>query len=179
MINFNSKITQKVLGYFFLNPHSEMYLNEMARKFNVNRGNLSRKLTEWANEGVLIKNEKGNLSLYQINKKYPLLSEMKKIVQKSFGLEKEIRRALCKIKGLKQAYIFGSYANNKLGVESDIDLLLIGSYNFMEAQKKIVELQNRFDREINSIEMTEKEFKSKKDEEIIKNIFKNKHIQII
>jgi len=179
MINFNSKITQKVLGYFFLNPQSVMYLNEMARKFNVNRGNLSRKLTEWVNEGILTKDVKGNLSLYQINKKYPLLSEMKKIAQKSFGLEKEIKQALCKIKGLKQAYIFGSYANNKLGVESDIDLLLIGSYSFMEAQRKIIELQSRFDREINSIDMTEKEFKAKKDEDLIKNIFNNKHIRII
>jgi len=179
MINFNSKIARKVLSYFLLNPQSEMYLNEIARKFKVNRGNLSRKLTEWVKEGILIKNTKGNLSLYQVNKKYPFLREMKRIVQKSFGLEKELKQALSKVKGIKKAYIFGSYANNRLSAESDIDLFLIGSYDFLKAQEKIVELQSRFDREINTIDMTAKEFKEKKDEELIKDIFKNKYIQII
>ena len=179
MINFKSKITQKVLSYFFLNSEIEMYLNEIARKFTVDRANLSRKLTEWEKAGILLKNKKGNLSLYKINKKYPMLNEMKKIIQKIFGIERELKQSLNKINGLKQAYIFGSYANNKLNVESDIDLLLIGSHDFLKTQEKIIKLQNQFDREINIIDMTEKEFNSKKDKSLIKNIFKNKKIKII
>jgi len=47
MINFRSKnFLQKVLSYFLLNSEEEMYVNEMARKFAVDRGNLVRKLTE-------------------------------------------------------------------------------------------------------------------------------------
>ncbi len=179
MINFNSKITQKVLSYFFLNVDAEMYLNEMARKFEVDRANLSRKLSEWEKSGILIKNKKGNLSLYKINKKYPMLSEMKIIVQKSFGIEDELTRVLKKIKGIKQAYIFGSYADNKLNVESDIDLLLIGSYDFLKAQSEIIKLQNRYDREINTVDMDENEYAQKKDGDLIKNIFANRYIKLI
>ena len=79
MINFRSKITQKVLSYFLLNPEEEMYMNEMVRKFAVDRGNLVRKLSEWEKEGLLTKTKRGNLSLYTINKRYSLLEEMKKI----------------------------------------------------------------------------------------------------
>ncbi len=179
MINFKSKITQKVLSYFFLNIDSEMYLNEITRKFDVDRANLSRKLTEWEEDGILIKTKRGNLSLYKINKKYPMLSEMKKIIQKSFGIEGELKKALKLVSGINKAYIFGSYASDKLRVESDIDLLLVGSHNALIAQKEVVKIQKKFDREINVIDMTEIEFKKKRNGDLLQNIFKNKIIEII
>jgi len=47
MINFKSKIAQKALGYFFVNPQAELYLNEMVREFDIDRGNLVKKLAEF------------------------------------------------------------------------------------------------------------------------------------
>ncbi len=179
MISFRSKITQKVLGYFLLNTETEMYLNEMARKFTVDRGNLSRKLSEWERIGILKKKKLGNLSIYSINKKYSFLNEIKAIYLKSYGLEAEIKNDLTSIGGLNHAYIFGSYAQDNLSPESDIDLLLIGSYNLIDAQKKIVKLQKKYDREINTIDMTEKEFKQKRLSSLIKNIFSSDYIQIL
>jgi len=60
-------------------------------------------------------------------------------------------------------------------------LLLIGSHKALEAQKKIIELvEKEFDREINTIDMTEAEFEKKKEgSEFVKNIFHDKYIQII
>jgi predicted nucleotidyltransferase len=179
MINFQSKIDQKVLVYFLLNPESEMYLNEMAKKFAVDRGNLARKLERWRKEGIIAKRKRGNLSLYRINKKYPLLPEMKKIARKTFGLEAKFKQVLEKIKGLKMAVVFGSYAIDKLDVESDVDILLVGSHDFLKTQKEIVKLQKFFDREINAIDMTEKEFKRKKNSDLIRDIFRKKHIKLI
>lgn len=179
MINFKSKITQAVLGYFFINPRAEMYLNEMARKFKVDRGNLARKLAELETEGILLKNKKGNLSLYTINRQYPFLPELRKIFIKSFGLEPELKKALKRVKGLKTAIIFGSYARDKLSAESDIDLLLVGSHKFLDAQNEIIKLQSKIDREINIIDMTEAEFRRKKDEDFLKNALSGKIIKLI
>lgn len=179
MINFKSKIAQEVLGYFFINPRAEMYLNEMTRKFGIDRGNLVKKLNEWEKEGLMLKNKKGNLSLYTINKNYPFLSELKKIFKKSFGLENVLKGKLEKIKGIKTAIIFGSYAKNRLSGESDIDILIVGSHKFLDVEKEIVRLQSQFDREINIIDMTEKEFEKKKNEEFLKNILNSRHIKLI
>jgi len=179
MINFKAKITQAVLGYFFVNPQAEMYLNEIARKFKVDRGNLVRKLAEWEREGVLLKNKKGNLSLYTVNHQYPFFPELKKIFKKSFGLENELKEKLKSIKSLKTAIIFGSYAKDKLSAESDIDLLLVGSHNFLTVEREIVKLQGRFDREINIVDMTEDEFGRKKNEDFLKNVFRGKIIKLI
>jgi predicted nucleotidyltransferase len=180
MISFRSKIAQKVLSYFLLNPEEGMYMNEMARKFAINRGNLARKLTEWTKEGILLKSKRGNLSLYKINKRYYLLEEMKRIVQKKFGLEKRLADVLKKIEGLKMAFIFGSYAKDKLGPESDVDLLLVGSHNSLKAQEPMTKLQKEFNREINVVDMTESEFQERKGkDEFLKNIFAGEYIQIV
>ena len=180
IVNFRSKITQKVLSYFLLNSEEEMYVNEMTKKFGVNRGNLVKKLAEWEKEGLLVKTKRGNLSLYKVNRRYYLLKEMQQIVQKSFGLEKQLAQILQKIKGLKTALIFGSYAKNNLEPESDIDLLLIGSHKALNVQREIIKLEKEFSREINIIDMTETEFKSKKNkDEFLKNILNGKYIQIV
>mgnify|MGYP003394870756 CR=1 FL=1 len=179
MINLKSKITQAVLGYFFINSRAELFLNEMARKFKVDRGNLVRKLAELEKEGILLKNKKGNLSLYTVNREYPFLPEFKKIFIKSFGLENELKERLKGIKGIKTAIIFGSYAEDKLSAESDIDLLLVGSHKLLDAQREITKLQSRIDREINVIDMTEEEFRRKKNEDFLINVLNGKIIKLI
>jgi len=179
MINFRSQITQKVLGYFLLNTESEMYLNEIAKKFEVDRGNLTRKLEEWKNEKILNKRKQGNLSIYSINKKYLFLKELKNIFLKSIGFEVELRNKLKQIKGIEKIIIFGSYTKNKLNSESDIDILIIGSHKFIEVQRIIIKFQKKYDREINVIDMTKKEFNLKKNDNFLKNIFENKYIEII
>ena len=180
MITFNSKITQKVLSYLLLNPEEEMYMNEMVNKFSVDRGNLVRKLAEWEKEGILVKNKRGNLSLYKINRQYPLLQEMKKISQKSFGIEQRLGSIFKKTKGIKHAFIFGSYASDKLEAESDIDVLSVGSHKSFDVQREIVKLEKDLGRDINIVDMTEEEFEEKKkNNEFLKNIFSNNYIQII
>jgi len=179
MISFKSKIAKQILGYFFINPDAEMYLNEMARKFKVDRGNLARKLAEWEEEGLLIKSAKGNLSLYRINKRYPFLPEIKKIFKKSFGIEVILKEKIKSIKGLKMAVIFGSYAKNKLSGESDIDLLLVGSHDPIEAIRIILDMEKRLGREINIVDMTEKEFKEKKKEDFLKGVLSDKYIRLL
>lgn len=179
MINFKAKTTRAVLSYFFLNAKAELYLNEMARKFNLDRGNLTRKLSELEQEGILLKNKKGNLSLYTVNRSYPFFSELKKIFKKSFGLEKELKEKLENIKGLKTAIIFGSYAKDKLSAESDIDILLVGSHKALDAQREIIKLQDQFDREINIIDMSEEEFKRKKKEDFLKNVLSGETVKLL
>jgi len=53
LISIKSKITKSVLSYFMLHEGAEMYVNELARRFNLDNGNLSRKLNDLEIEGLL------------------------------------------------------------------------------------------------------------------------------
>lgn len=180
MISFKSQITIKLLDYFFLNPRAKNYINELARLIEVDPGNLSRKLNELEKEGILASSFSGKQKYYSLNQKYPLLSELKKIYEKSYGLKHKLAALLNKLKGLKDAYIFGSYAKGDFGQESDVDILLIGDHSSLEAKRLILPLQKRLKREFNIIDLTEKEFKARRrtGDAFLKNIFKHKIIKL-
>ena len=181
MFNFKSKITEKLLNYYFVNLSAGHYINELARMLSLDPGNLDRKLKELEKEGILISRPIGNQRHYSLNKRYPLLSELKKIYHLKYGLEKKMTGLLKKLPALKSAYIFGSYANNKFRPSSDLDILLIGGHSSIEAKRLLVKTEKEFKREFNVIDLTEEEFKKKKREkdEFMTNIFSHKIIKLI
>jgi len=181
MLNFRSKITEKILGFYFLNTGAKKYINELAKIIEVDPGNLDRKLKELQAEGLLSSEFSGKERYYSLNLKYPLLKELKKIYLAKYGLAETLKKRFSKLSGLKQGYIFGSYAGKNFSLESDIDILLIGSHAALEAQKVVLPLQRQLQREFNIVDLTEKEFfKRKQDkDEFIANIFEGKIIKII
>jgi len=180
MLEIRSKIAQKILGYYLLNPQKEHYINELAKMLAVDPGNLYRKLKELEEEGILVSDTRGREKYYKINNRYSLLKEVKKSYEFKYGIENLIKEKLAQLKGLEEAYIFGSYAKNSLNSESDVDLLLIGSHSSLEALRKILPIQKSVGREINIIDLTRKEFESrkKKKDEFMENIFSGKTIKL-
>jgi predicted nucleotidyltransferase len=181
MINLNSNLAVKILSYYFTNPTKKVYTRRLAEILDVDSGNLSKKMVELEKEGLLSSEVEGRQKYFYLNKKYPLLREIKKIHQAKFSLPQLLKKILVGIKGLKEAYIFGSYAKNSLKEESDIDLLLIGEHSAREARMAIFPLQKEIGREINVIDFSESEFKKKKKQkdDFLKNIFSGKHIRLI
>lgn len=181
MHNFKSKITQKVLDYFFLNKNAKHYINELANILDIDPGNLFRKLKELELDGILSSESQGNQKYFFLNKKYPLLTEIEKVYNSKFGLIKSFKDRLNDLQGLKSAYIFGSYANGNFSNESDLDILLIGEHSTIAAKRIILPLQKTLKREINIIDLTEKELKNKlnKKDEFLSHIFSNKNIKIL
>lgn len=180
MISFRSKITKKILNYFFINPHESLYINEISRRLRLDKRNLVKKIRELETEGILTHTTRGNLKLYSINRSYPLYSEYRKIVGATVGLQESLRRALKKMKGIKEAYIYGSYAKDTMDAHSDIDLLIVGEESTVRLQKKLNEFQKETGREINAINMDETEFRKKiRDKNsFIAQVFKQKYIKL-
>jgi len=181
MISLKSIIAQKILNYFFLNPHESLYVNELSRKLTVDKRNLVKKLRELEEEGILKSDKRGNLKLYSINEKYSLYNEYKRIFSKTVGLENNLYKILREIDGIKKAYVYGSYARDNMDTHSDIDLLVIGSHNIMALQRTINKLQKQTDREINIVNMNSKEFekKIKNKDPFLNGILRKKYIEII
>ncbi len=178
MISLRSKITQKLLGYFFINPDKKLYIQEMCKKFNLDKRNLVKKLYELEKNSILTLTNIGNLKLYSINTDCPLYNDLKNLFNKTIGIESNLKQIVNKEKDIKKAIIYGSYALENLNTYSDIDLLLIGDHNIIKFQRKISRIQNEIDREINNVNMdlTEYNKRKRKKNPFIINIFNNKHM---
>ncbi len=180
MINLRSKITQKVLGYFYLHEDAEMYINEMARRFGLDSGNLTRKLEELEGQGILKSQWKGAQRYYALNKEFSLYQEYKKIIKKTVGFEEILRASLRSLAGVRQAVVFGSYAADRMDQKSDIDLLVVGDHSTVELQRLIARIQKTIDREINCISMTDTEYREKqKKDPFLKSLKSKPHLDLL
>ena len=181
MISLRSKVTIKLLDYYFLNPEAEVYINELARILELDPKNTETKLKELEKEGLFKSEFRGKQRYFFLAKDNPVLEHYRQIFLKTHGIEKRLKDALNSIKGIKEAYLFGSYASNKMDSSSDIDLLAIGAHSVLELQRVIAKLQKDIGREFNVTNLSEKEFgKKKKDKDhFISSVFKTKIIRLI
>jgi len=179
MLSLRSKLTQKVLAYLFL-QEQEFYATALARRLQLDRGNLIRKLHELEQEGLLTSEVKGRERYYQLNPSYPLLKEYKTIIHRTVGLEHQLQELLKKIDGLKQVFLFGSYVTDQMDAASDIDLLVVGDQDTLKLQKAIAKLQKDMDREINVISMGVGEFEQRRqNDSFVQGIFKKPTRQLL
>ena len=181
MISLRSKVTIKLLDYYFLNPEAQVYINELARILELDPKNTETKLKELEREGLFKSEFRGKQRYFFLAKDNPVLEHYRQIFLKTYGIEKRLKDVLNNIKGLKEAYLFGSYASNKMDSSSDIDLLAIGTHSVLELQKIIAKLQKDIGREFNVVNLSLKEFaKKKKDKDpFVNNVFKAKIIRLI
>jgi predicted nucleotidyltransferase len=179
MINLRSKISQKILNYFMLQDGVESYVNELARTLKVDTGNLTRKLITLEKEGILKSRWQGKQRYYSLNRTFPLLKEYKNVVTRTIGLEQVLRDSLSKVKGIKIAVIYGSYAQNKMDSHSDIDLLVVGKHSTVLLQKAVADIQKSVHREINVVSMSLEEYYRKPKTPFVMSIEKKKSIKIV
>jgi predicted nucleotidyltransferase len=181
MISFRSEVTKKILNYFFINPHENLYVNELSRKLHLDKRNLVKKIRELEKKGLLLHQSRGNLKLYAINKKYPLYNEYRKIIMTTVGFQGRLKNTLEGMRGIAKAYIYGSYAKGAMDSDSDIDLLIVGSGPVLALHKQLNKIQRDIGREINVTNMDESEFKKriKAKDPFLNGVIKQKHVRII
>jgi predicted nucleotidyltransferase len=181
MLNLKSNIVNKVLGYYFLNPNARHYSRELAGLLKVDTGNLSKKMSELKKEGLFLVETEGKNCYFTLNKKFPLLKEYQNIYEARFGVAESLKSVLKEVKGLSEAYLFGSYVKGNFEEGSDIDLLVIGDHDNVQVSRAVSGLEKRWHREINIVDFSAKEFaqKMKKNDFFLKNIFSDKTIKII
>ncbi len=99
---------------------------------------------------------------YSLNKSYPLIDEYKKIILKTVGVEAAMKELFSTVPGVKKAYIYGSYAKDRMDSASDIDLLVVGEHSTLDLQARLAKLQQKLSREINMTSLSVLEYDSKK-----------------
>lgn len=153
-----SKLSSKLLSYFFTNPEKSFYVRQLGIILNVDPGNLSRELRKLEQEGIFISSIKGSIKFYSLDKKYPLFNDLKNIVFKTEGIEGSLRQLVSEYTGIEIAFIYGSYAKGKERGSSDIDIVVVGSFPRDEFTRKLRMLESRLNREANFSSYTKTEF---------------------
>lgn len=132
-----SKTRENILKLFFNNPTQEFHLREISRRAIVVPHNVNKYAKDFVEEGLLMRREVGNMTLYRINPKSDLLFKIFEIfeVQRKLNYlskNKKISRLLNKHisnlvrlsnREIQMAALFGSVARGEWTKGSDIDIL--------------------------------------------------------
>jgi len=175
-----SKTREKILQFFFLDIHKRYYLRELEKILNISVGNIRRELLSLEKTGLFKREKMGNQVYYFLNKDSALFEDFKNIISKTIGVERLFKKELRKIKSIKEAFIFGSFAKNMEDSQSDIDLMIIGWPDEDILIDKITKLEKLLNREINYHLISEKELKEKaKKNSFVKAVMGGPKIEII
>ncbi len=175
-----SKTREKILMLFFLDVEKKYYLRELERILGVSVANIRRELLLLEKAGLFKREKQGKEVYYFLNKKSVIFEDVKNIASKTIGVESLLKKELCKLKGIKKAFVFGSFAKHKENSLSDIDLMIIGSVDEDLLVKKISKLERIFKREVNYHLFDIEEWKEKvKDNSFLKSVVNNDKINIL
>jgi predicted transcriptional regulator len=79
---FESKIKENILLYLFINNMS--YPSELSRNFNLNLFAVQNQLKKLESGGILYRQLKGNVRLYDINPRYPFKKELEALLDRVY-----------------------------------------------------------------------------------------------
>lgn len=160
------------------NQDKEYHLREIARLINISPKYVGKELEKLLKVNLVNRYEKGNMSIYSINKKNIILNELKQLFIKTDYLGELIQKEL-KDK-VKYAFIYGSFAKGEEVESSDIDLFVVGDFKEDELISIIQKLEKTTTREINYILWSESTFKLRaKSHHLLKAIKKGKIIMLV
>ena len=156
-----SKTRASMLALFFINPGNEYYLRQIEALIGYSVGNIRREMGKLEADGLFVTRNIGRIKLYRLNKAYPLYNEIKSIIRKTIGIEGGLKAALKRFRDVNFAFLYGSFAEDKEKILSDVDIIVIGKVKPKEMKTLFFEYQAKIGREINSIVYTPQEFLKK------------------
>ena len=159
-----SKTRKAILELYFNRQGKKYYLRELEKIIHFPVQNIRRELIKLEKTSIFKREKSGNQVYYLLNTKSPIFNDFKNIIEKTIGIENQIRVELSDLKGISKAFIFGSFADGTLDALSDIDIMIVGDINEDDLIGKISTLENRFEREINYHIFSDKEFTKRKQE---------------
>lgn len=152
---------QRVLALLLLHADQSFYVREIARLTGVPPGSLHRELGQLAEAGLLERTTAGNQVRYQANRSCPIFDELAGMLRKTTGLADVLREALAPLgRAVRAAFVFGSVAQGKERATSDVDVMIVGSANFVRVVGALASAGEQLRREINPVVMRPGEFRA-------------------
>ena len=177
---FSSKTRVEILKLFLFNTSNSFYQRQISNLTDQSIRGVQREVDKLNRIGLIEKSTQGNRIYYKVNKKCPIVEDLKNIFFKSVGIA-EVLRDNFKEKGIKIAFIYGSYARGEESLLSDIDLMVIGDISSKELSSILSKPKKELMREINYVVFSLNEFINKvmQKDHFINSVLKDKKIYII
>jgi predicted nucleotidyltransferase len=148
-----------MLGLILLSPERTWTASELAARLEATSVSIHRELHRGLAAGVLVREAVGRTYLYRAATDSPLHEPLRLLLERTVGVEVELRRALEGVRGIEVAFIHGSFADQtKIKPTSDVDLLVLGDADPHALRRAVRRVEARVGREIDVLAYRPDEF---------------------
>ncbi|HUX08451.1 MAG TPA: nucleotidyltransferase domain-containing protein [Acidobacteriota bacterium] len=159
---FSNRVLTDLLVIFMLHPDEEYHQRRLAQNVEVAHRSVQLNLKRLERLGLINSRTDGNRVAYKANRDSPIFDDIRRIILKTRGFGDLLRESLEHQEGkIEVAFIYGSVASGTDGIDSDIDLMIIGDLSARTASRAISKVKGILRREVNVSVYQKEEFRNR------------------
>lgn len=171
-----------MLAALYLHPDRERTITSLAGEVGVSAPTIARDVDRLTTSSYLLDRQSGRNRYVRVNTAHPLFRPMREIIQYSYGPLAVLPDILGDIRGVVQAYVFGSWAARYQGEEGpdpqDIDVLVIGRPERMAVYEAAAVATQRLGKETN-IHMISQEQWDRAEDVFVQTVKAKPHVKVL
>ena len=152
----------RILGVVFADRSVELSVSELAAAAGVAIATASREVERLGSYGMVMSRLVGRSRFVAANWDLPWAAELASILAQTVGVPARLAAALHDLPGIRDSYIFGSWAARNLGevgpAPRDIDLLVVGQVAIQPLRAALRQVETDLGMEINPVILSEEEW---------------------
>jgi predicted nucleotidyltransferase len=174
-----SALRDSILAYYLANRTAAPYVRELALTLRLDPKNVSSELARLERQGLLISEMRGNQRHYTLSRS-PYAKQLLRLIEHFLGIPQTAAQHLSHVRGVKQAWIYGSFAKGKPDQHSDLDLLVVGHPSATDLAAAASKLEHVLQREVNytTLSPAELDRKLKNHDPFITDIWSGKRVEL-
>ena len=154
----SSKVRAEIFRNLFgIAPDTALYMREIERRTGFAIGTVQTELKKLQRLDIISRVKDGNRVYYRANTVHPLYPNIRELVLKTSGLADVIKHAIDNEKGIRVAFVFGSFARQEEKANSDVDLMVVGDIGLGKLTRLLMDVAGKVGGEINPHIFSEKE----------------------
>ena len=146
---FRSSLQARLLGLVFLSGKDAWTTRELADRLDVTSISVHRELLRALKAGLVVRDSVGRTFLYRAATDSPVYEPLRLLLERTVGVEAQLRRALEDVAGVETAFIYGSFAEGTdIRPTSDVDVVVLGQPDPHLLRRRLRDVERRIGREI-------------------------------
>ena len=151
----------RLLAFLTSTPGQEFHTRELIRRVDGSPRPVQLALEKLARQGLVESRRVGPLRLWRMDPAHPLYLPLRDLYARTVGIAAQVRTLLEMEKGVRFAFIFGSYARGDDDTRSDIDVFVVGDLTVDPLIEAIQKLEANLGRELNAVVWTEEDLRKR------------------
>jgi predicted nucleotidyltransferase len=157
---FRSELQLRLLGLLLLQPQRIWTARELQEALGATPASVHRELQRALAAGILERTSVGRTFTYRAAENSPLYGALTELLERTIGIEPELRAVFEHAQGVDVAILHGSFGKGtKLRPESDVDVLVIGKPDYRALRSQVRQVERRAGREIDLLVFSPREFR--------------------